>query len=63
MVVPVAAVKDYGLEVFGPVVFVDSEHERDHVVVVVEEGDVQCFFGAHRGFLPLWMRGLSPGSR
>lgn len=38
---PVAVTEDDGLEVFGPVVFFDAEHEGDHVVVEVEEGDIQ----------------------
>src|SRR5690625_838012 len=54
VVVPVAVVEDGGLEVFGAVVFFDAEHEGHHVVVVVEEGDVQGFFAAHR-FSPWWL--------
>lgn len=54
VVVPVAVVKDDGLELFGPVVFFDAEHKCERVVVVVEEGDVQCFFGDHR-FSPWWL--------
>src|SRR5699024_11825233 len=41
VVVPVAVVEDGGLEVFGAVVFFDAEHEGHHVVIDVEEADVQ----------------------
>src|SRR5699024_1408855 len=54
VVVPVAVVEDGGLEVFGPVIFFDAKHEGHHVVIDVEEGDGQCFFGAHR-ISPWWV--------
>ena len=50
VVVPVAVAQDHGLEVFGPVVFFDAEHEGDHVVVEVEEADIKCL-GAHHWLL------------
>src|SRR5699024_8732384 len=53
-VVPVAVVEDGGLEVFGPVVFFDAEHEGHHVVISFDEGDVQGGFGAHR-ISPWWV--------